>query len=117
MQNSEKNKQAGKQKGADDLTTEMAVAFQRELERMYENFELQYQVALDRGVPKELARCGMPVGRYSQMRASTCLRNWLHFLTLRMAPVAQWEIRQYANAVGEIISQNFPRTWKLFCEK
>jgi thymidylate synthase ThyX len=29
---------------------------------------------------------------------------------------AQWEIRQYANAVGEIVGELFPRTWELFIE-
>jgi thymidylate synthase (FAD) len=48
------------------------------------------------------------------MRASANLRNWLAFLTLRMAPEAQWEIRQYANAVGSIVAERFPRTWRLF---
>ncbi|MDE3077787.1 MAG: FAD-dependent thymidylate synthase, partial [Chloroflexota bacterium] len=42
------------------------------------------------------------------------LRNWLSFLTLRMAPNAQWEIRQYANAVGKCIEHAFPETWRLF---
>jgi thymidylate synthase ThyX len=31
-----------------------------------------------------------------------------------MAPNAQWEIRQYADAVGDIIRERFPRTWELF---
>lgn len=56
----------------------------------------------------------MPVARYSRMRASANLRNWLAFLTLRMAPNAQLEIRQYANAVGELVAANFPRAWELF---
>jgi thymidylate synthase ThyX len=50
------------------------------------------------------------------MRASANLRNWLAFLTLRMDPSAQWEIQQYANAVGELIAATFPRTWTLFEE-
>jgi thymidylate synthase (FAD) len=66
------------------------------------------------GVPKELARLPVPVARYSRMRASANLRNWLGFLTLRMAPGAQWEIREYANAVGELVASQFPRTWELF---
>ncbi len=48
--------------------------------------------------------------------ASANLRNWLAFLTLRMDEHAQWEIRQYANAVGELIAEAFPRTWALFEE-
>lgn len=110
------NRQAGTAEGAAILTEAGAIAFRNQLKSDYENFEQQYQAALIAGVPKELARCGMPVGRYSQMRASTCLRNWLGFLTLRMAPQAQLEIRAYAVAVGAIIENQFPQTWKLFQE-
>lgn len=50
------------------------------------------------------------------MRANANLRNWLQFLTLRMDEHAQWEIREYANAVGCYIHGLFPRTWMLFEE-
>ena len=110
------NKQAGAVKGSLSLTEENAKQFQESLQRNYDSFEYSYKASLDCGVPKELARCGMPVGRYSQMRASTNLRNWLGFLTLRMSPQAQWEIRQFANAVAKIIEQEFPRTYSLFAE-
>jgi thymidylate synthase ThyX len=48
------------------------------------------------------------------MRASANLRNWLAFLTLRAAPSAQWEIRQYANVVSSMVAEVFPRTHALF---
>ena len=108
------NKQAGTIQGALALTEEQARLFQAALREHYDRSELLYQSALNQGIPKELARVHLPVGRYSRMRASANLRNWLGFLTLRMAPTAQWEIRQYANAVGELIRQHFPRTWELF---
>lgn len=111
-----KNKQAGTIKDARALTEEEAKAFQRSLEFMYKNQEELYQWALNSGVPKELARVHLPVGRYSRMRATSNLRGWLGFLTLRMAMGAQFEIRQYANAVGELIAEKFPRTWSLFVE-
>lgn len=84
------------------------------LERTYNELERIYQEALKCGVPKELARITMPVGHYSRMRASANLRNWLAFLTLRMDPAAQWEIRQFADAVGQCVAEAFPQTWKLF---
>lgn len=84
------------------------------LETFYGDAEALYQTMLKRGIPKELARLSMPVGHYSRMRASANLRNWLAFCTLRMDPKAQWEIRQYALAVGELLSQSFPRTYQLF---
>lgn len=68
------------------------------------------------GVAKEVARLNTPVSRYSKMRAKTDLRNWLAFCNLRMRPNAQWEIRQYAETVGRIIKDLWPRTWKLFEE-
>lgn len=84
------------------------------LERFYIEAEKLYQWGLLGGIPKELARLVLPMGRFSQMRACANLRNWLAFLTLRMDPAAQWEIREYANAVGQIIEQRFPQTWRLF---
>ena len=36
-------------------------------------------------------------------------------VTLRSATGAQWEIRQYSNAIGEIVASRFGRTWDLFC--
>jgi len=108
------NKQAGTIKGAEAITKEIAEHFQSELRDVYWRQEALYQWALNHGVPKELARIHLPVGRYSRMRASANLRNWLAFLTLRMDATAQYEIRQYANAVGEFVKQTFPRTWSLF---
>lgn len=108
------NKQAGAVYGSEPLTEDMAICFRDDLILAYQTFEEDYQDALSNGVPKELARLGMPVGRYSQMRASANLRNWLAFLTLRTSPQAQWEIRQFAEAVERIVKQEFPRTFEAY---
>lgn len=112
-----KNKQAGAVKGSDEVTHESALQWLDELQNLYAIAEGVYQSGLKRGIPKEVARLPMPVGRYSRMRAATCLRNWLAFLTLRMDEGAQWEIRQFANAVGEVIAEHFPKTWELFSHR
>lgn len=75
-----------------------------------------YEQLLSFGVAKEVARIDTPVSRYSRMRATTDLRNWLAFLTLRMDPAAQFEIRQYAWCVADAIAVHFPRTYELFLE-
>jgi thymidylate synthase (FAD) len=116
------NKQAGAVKGADELTHESVLAWLEELAGVYARAEAVYQSGLKRGIPKEIARLPVPVGRMSRMRASAVLRNWLAFETLRSEHVesgkaAQWEIRQYANALGDMIGECFPRTWALFTEK
>lgn len=114
--NSKINRQAGTVAGAEELTAEAAELFRQSLCDIYQVQQGLYETALRIGVPKELARVHLSVGRYSRMRASANLRNWLAFLTLRMASKAQWEIRQYANAVGNLIAERFPRTWQLFVE-
>lgn len=114
--NSKTNKQAGVVTGAAELTETGAEGYLGLLEEMYASQERLYQQALLMGVPKELARIHLPVGRYSAMRASANLRNLLGFLTLRRAPGAQWEIRQYADAVALMAKELFPRTYALFAE-
>lgn len=111
-----KNKQAGTVRGAGVLTEADAESFRKGLRLIYHNQEQLYQTALALGVPKELARVHLPVGRYSRMRASANLLNWLKFLTLRNHPKAQWEIRQYASVLGTLVKELFPKTWSLFEE-
>lgn len=114
LESSKTNRQAGRADGAEPLTELGAQSFCVALENSYVRSESLYQSALEIGVPKELARIHLPVGRYSRMRASANLRNWLAFLTLRQASQAQWEIRQYANAVAQHVQEKFPRTYELF---
>lgn len=112
-----KNKQAGTIKDAEVLHPDEAELWRQDLEAFYAKAEAFYQRGLKIGLPKELARVCVPVGRYSRMRATGNLRGWLAFLKLRTAPGAQWEIRQFANVLGkQIISSLFPRTWELFAE-
>lgn len=86
------------------------------IQQSYANAQNDYEILLSEGMPKELARLVLPVGRYSKMRATANLRNWLAFLTLRDDPAAQWEIQQYAKAVSTIIAEKFPRTHALYVE-
>lgn len=76
----------------------------------------QYEVDINAGIAKEVARINTPISRYSVMYAKANLRNWLGFLDLRTRPNAQWEIVQYANAVAGIIKELWPRTYVLYEE-
>jgi len=111
---SKTNRQAGTVAGANTLDEQHAEAFRMSCKYANDRAESLYRWALKVGVPKELARINLPVARYSRMRASANLRNWLAFLTLRSAPDAQWEIRQYADAVHRALAWSFPRTMEIF---
>jgi thymidylate synthase (FAD) len=80
-----------------------------------ENYEDAYNVAWDAyqnmladGVARELARSVLPVGIYSEMYVTGNFRNWMHFYELRASKHAQYEIRQYAHAIGGMIEQKMP---------
>lgn len=76
-----------------------------------------YELSLNMGITKELARAMLPVNFYTRMRASANLLNWLRFLSKRLPEDAQWETRQYAQIVHAQLSQLFPHTLALFDEK
>lgn len=79
---------------ADYLTTELAAVYEK-------SFAL-YERALAAGVAKEQARLFLPgFAVYYTWIAKTDAHNLMHFLSLRMAPDAQEEIRAYAQAIYE----------------
>jgi thymidylate synthase (FAD) len=109
---SKTNKQGSDGEVDPAIVAELLERFKREQDLIYETYEW----ALEHGVSKEVARWNTPISRYSRMRAKANLLNWLKFCALRMNEGAQWEIRQYANEVGRVIGECFPRTWALFLE-
>lgn len=109
------NKQAGGI--GSTLSFEEADAWIDRLSTLCDEAEEVYEEGLQLGIPREIARCAQTVNRYSVMRASANLRNWLGFMTLRTAVNAQWEIRQYANEVAALVKEQFPRTYNLWEER
>lgn len=67
-----------------------------------------YYELLERGVAREQARIVLPVSVYTEFVWKNDLHNTLHFLKLRTSEDAQWEIRQYANAMVELLKERFP---------
>lgn len=111
-----KNKQAGAKRGAKNLSKDDATELQAMMSTFFEDAERLYRQMLEEGVPKELARLVLPVARYSVMRVSANLRNWLAFMTLRCDAHAQEEIRVYGEAVSHFVEAVFPRTHELWSE-
>ena len=75
-----------------------------------------YEAMLAMGVPKEMARFVLPVSTFSTMWWSNNPRSLMAFLSLRNAPNAQYEIRQYARAAEAIVKQVMPVTFDRFVE-
>ncbi len=97
-----------------ELSPEIVAEFLRRIKAEQEQIYSTYQWAIDNGIAREVARINTPISRYSRMVASANLLNWLKFLKLRLPEAAQWEIRQFADAVAAAVAEKFPRTWELF---
>lgn len=98
-----------KQGSGDVLDESDSQEFRVEWLKEQEDFEFQYNYLIDdKGVANELARLNMPVSHYSTFIVTGNLLNWFRFLQLRMAEGAQWEIRQYANIIFDIVKEIYP---------
>ena len=73
-----------------------------------------YERRLAFGVAREQARKDLPLSTYTEAIWKIDLHNLLHFLHLRKDPHAQWEIRQYANTIGDIVKLWVPLVWEAF---
>lgn len=76
----------------------------------------EYEQLIDIGVAREIARSVIPVNFYTEWYWKIDLRNAFNFLKLRMDSHAQYETRQYANAVYEIAKSKFPVIIEAFTE-
>lgn len=66
------------------------------------------------GLARELARINLPLGTYTQWYWKIDLRNLLHFLSLRLEGHAQWEIRVYAEVIGQVVERWVPLVYEAF---
>ena len=70
-----------------------------------------YQTLLERGVAPEVARSVLPQSMFSEFIETGSLAAYARICMLRLDPTAQKEIRDYANAVCQCMSEIFPVSW------
>jgi thymidylate synthase (FAD) len=91
-----------KQASEGELSEEPNAEFTEKLLRHYEDGFRLYQEALDSGIAREMARLFLPgFSVYYTWVIKVDAHNLMHFLRLRMASDAQYEIRVYAQAIYE----------------
>jgi len=76
-----------------------------------------YDSLLEAGVCREQARFVLPQALYTNFTASCSLRSLLHFIDLRSASDAQWEIQKVSDAMLSLVEDQFPLCIKFFKEK
>jgi thymidylate synthase (FAD) len=93
---------------------EVAETTRERLQAVYEQAYGTYQELVELGVARELARCALPVGAYTEFYWTVNARSLMNFLSLRNAETAQREIQRYAAACERFLEQKMPITYAAF---
>ena len=103
----------GAKQGSEEFITD--VRLKEELDVKYRKTAEEcikiYDELLEAGVAPEQARFVLPQGIYTEWWWTGSLSAFARVYTQRMDPHAQWEVQEYARAIGDIIDPLFPESW------
>src|SRR5437764_3956483 len=105
------NRQGGDEP-MDPVTAQEFLDYLDEIERGY----AKYEQFLQKGVAREIARIALPASVYTEWYWKIDLHNLFHFLSLRMDEHAQQEIRDYADAMFELVRPIVPIAAEAFVD-
>src|SRR5258705_5091163 len=75
-----------------------------------------YEWLVGNDVARELARIALPLSVYTQWYWKIDLHNLLHFLSLRVDPHAQYEIRAFAVVMAGMLQRVAPLSFEAWCD-
>jgi len=87
-------------------------AMLKETERLHKYCLDVYNEMIDNGVAREMARGILPQNLMTEFWMTGNLRNWVHFLGLRVDSHAQKEVQDVAKPILKIIKKEFPESAK-----
>jgi thymidylate synthase (FAD) len=96
------------------VSDELAETTRDQLRTVYETAYAAYEQLVEQGVARELARCVLPVGAYTEFYWTVNARSLMNFLSLRNSETAQREIRRYAEACERFLEEQMPVTYAAF---
>jgi len=107
----------GKPEGSAKQGSEDFIAIPTDAIRSYssamEVCRYAYDELIKAGVAAEQARFVLPQAMYTEWYWTGSLAAYARFYSQRSDPHAQWEIRKYADAIGELIDPLFPSCWSV----
>ena len=96
------------------VAPELAESTRETFESIYRTAYAAYEELVEAGVAREIARCVLPVGAYTEFFWTVNARALMNFVSLRAAETAQREIRAYAEAVESFLAEKMPVTYDAF---
>ncbi|WP_050613309.1 FAD-dependent thymidylate synthase [Bacillus testis] len=98
-----------KQGSGKNVEAEIGSHYTKQLMRIIDEAEAQYNSAMGDGICAEQARLFLPAyGMYVRYYWTASLQSVAHFLNQRLAHDSQVEIQEYAKAVYELVESKFP---------
>jgi thymidylate synthase (FAD) len=101
----------GAKQGSSDFMMGTA-ALEQQYKNVCDDALEAYKELLSSGVAPEQARFVLPQGMYTSWIWTGSLSAYARVCKLRSDPHAQWECREYAQAISKIIEPLFPISWK-----
>lgn len=84
------------------------------LERRWKTAVQDYDDAIEDGIPKEDARFFLPQATPVNLTFSANMRSLMHFFDLRNNMKAQWEARDFASRLLELVKEEAPITFEAY---
>jgi thymidylate synthase (FAD) len=109
---SRSNKQGRDERAATEIYREAVERW----ERLRSDAGGTYRWLLEEDVAREIARIDLPVSMYTQWYWKVDLHNLLHFLTLRVDPRAQYEIRVFAEVIAAVVKRVAPLSYEAWVD-
>jgi thymidylate synthase (FAD) len=78
------------------------------------SYDLYSELLNENELSRELSRMVLPINNYTEWYWKIDLHNLLHFLRLRVDLHAQYEIRVFADAISDIISEIVPIAYEAY---
>lgn len=99
----------------DDLSNNEIVKKLMSSTKMYNKIQYDnYKNLMDVGISRETARINLPLSLFTEFYFSIDLHNLLNFIKLRNSKNAQYEIKEYASKIQNIIEPLCPITMNAF---
>ena len=93
---------------------------QKRMTHLYERYLLDvervYETMVKSGMAKEQARVVLPLSQYTEVYWTASFQAIMNFIDLRDEDSAQWEIREYAKALKNLLLEIYQKTATIWSE-
>jgi thymidylate synthase (FAD) len=111
-----RERDANKKQGSKDTPAPEAAYAAEHVQDLTDQCMMTYDKLLRANVAPEVARMILPQSMYTEFIETASLYAYARLCKLRLGTDAQWEIRQYAQAVSDALEKAFPVSWPALSE-